>query len=691
MQIKKTKINSIPTVAKIVATKATPTGAKISTAKVTPTVAKIVTAKSFPRVAKITAAKATPTVAKISAAKATPTIAKIPAAKSLPRVAKILLPKLASIEIKNLNKKKSNSTLLFKLNLNSYFKLNIKTNNLLTNTRTDTKNICLNYYLNIYLYNLKKIKRKLYTCISVIRALSLSNLNLIELNYSILLNKNINYLRIKNQTLSCVYKNLLLPTLKLNNFDLILSFYNHHQTLFIIKSIETLKNNRYFNYNLIIQKNIFMFHFNFIKLYNTNNIELNKNKFYLLKLYSYKFLISFIFSRKINSITPKLLNFFLLKTKKNTINLLKNLLWKNTNKTKFNPISSSYLYYLNRLNDKIDYLDNNTTNKNLQAIDKLKNIRNLFYSFLDTKEKALKSKYGIFRNKNKTRDFKSLKWRANIILFLKKNKINKNIKFKIERKRKSNSKLNFAPKLKSRKRYWRKASRFSSDLKIKKLVSNNATFNYKYNQELISLIFGFKINIYFINALSFTRFDFHLKQEEKRKLLRKKRSSLIFINQLEREFIQRYKFVANYLQDFARIGFISLYTKDLSFLVKFIAFQISHLQKNRKETKLIRFIIKAIKIFSAQRQEVLGLKVEFKGRVNRWRRTKIIKGKRGVIPYNSYATRLEYATATAVTRKGALGIRLWVYYNLNVDTGYERYIKVNKILKYKQIKTKFIN
>jgi hypothetical protein len=54
-------------------------------------------------------------------------------------------------------------------------------------------------------------------------------------------------------------------------------------------------------------------------------------------------------------------------------------------------------------------LDNNTTNKNLEAINKLKNIRNLFYSFLDAKEKTLKSKYGIFRNKNKTRDFKSLK------------------------------------------------------------------------------------------------------------------------------------------------------------------------------------------------------------------------------------------------------------------------------------------
>ena len=148
------------------------------------------------------------------------------------------------------------------------------------------------------------------------------------------------------------------------------------------------------------------------------------------------------------------------------------------------------------------------------------------------------------------------------------------------------------------------------------------------------------------------------------------------------------------MQDFARIGFISLYTKDLTFLVKFIAFQISHLQKNRKETKLIRFLIKAIKIFSAQRSEVLALKIEFKGRVNRWRRTKIITGKRGVIPYNSYNTRLEYATATAVTRKGALGIRLWIYYkgsiNLEIESSYAKYIKTNKILQYKEFQLKFL-
>jgi hypothetical protein len=105
--------------------------------------------------------------------------------------------------------------------------------------------------------------------------------------------------------------------------------------------------------------------------------------------------------------------------------------------------------------------------------------------------------------------------------------------------------------------------------------------------------------------------------EEKKKVLRNKKSSLLFINKLERDFVKRYKFIANYLQDFARVGFIALYTKDLSFLVKFIAFQIANLQKNRKETRLIKFIIKAIKVFSSQREEVIALKIQFKGRVNR--------------------------------------------------------------------------
>jgi hypothetical protein len=81
--------------------------------------------------------------------------------------------------------------------------------------------------------------------------------------------------------------------------------------------------------------------------------------------------------------------------------------------------------------------------------------------------------------------------------------------------------------------------------------------------------------------------------------------------------INRYKYVAIYIKDLIRISFISLYMKNPTFLAKFVAFQLSKLPRNRKETKFIRFTTKVIKIFTAQRKEMLGMRIKFKGRVNR--------------------------------------------------------------------------
>jgi hypothetical protein len=81
--------------------------------------------------------------------------------------------------------------------------------------------------------------------------------------------------------------------------------------------------------------------------------------------------------------------------------------------------------------------------------------------------------------------------------------------------------------------------------------------------------------------------------------------------------IERYKYIAVYIQDLVRVSFLSLFLKKPTFLATFIAFQMAKLPRNRKETKLTRFIIKVVKIFSSQRKEMVGMKIEFKGRVNR--------------------------------------------------------------------------
>jgi hypothetical protein len=82
-----------------------------------------------------------------------------------------------------------------------------------------------------------------------------------------------------------------------------------------------------------------------------------------------------------------------------------------------------------------------------------------------------------------------------------------------------------------------------------------------------------------------------------------------FLERIEHDLIQRYKYIAIYLQDFVRVCVLSFFLKKPTFLVNFIAFQIAKLPKNRKETTFIRFLIKFIKIFAAQRSDKLNLKV----------------------------------------------------------------------------------
>jgi hypothetical protein len=106
-----------------------------------------------------------------------------------------------------------------------------------------------------------------------------------------------------------------------------------------------------------------------------------------------------------------------------------------------------------------------------------------------------------------------------------------------------------------------------------------------------------------------------------------------------------------------------------------------------------------VKIFSSQRIEMIGLKIEFKGRVNRWRRTKIIRGIGGskiLLPLYSYDTQIEFGSSKSITRKGALGIRLWLCYKYffgcilsEVILGYVKYAQNLKLKAVRRFLNKF--
>ena len=120
-----------------------------------------------------------------------------------------------------------------------------------------------------------------------------------------------------------------------------------------------------------------------------------------------------------------------------------------------------------------------------------------------------------------------------------------------------------------------------------------------------------------------------------------------------------------------------------------MAFQLSKLPRNRKETNFIRFLIKVIKTFAAERKEILGIRIRFKGRVNRWRRTKFILGNRGTLPLQTISERIEQGTAQAVNKKGAVGIRIWLRYKQSFSFVLRNhiltYLNYSKALKMRKI------
>jgi ribosomal protein S3 len=205
-----------------------------------------------------------------------------------------------------------------------------------------------------------------------------------------------------------------------------------------------------------------------------------------------------------------------------------------------------------------------------------------------------------------------------------------------------------------RRRRFKRKSRFNDKIRI--------TENYtklKENRNALGLLINKKVNFFFINALALTKYAYNVQRKWDKK---PKRSPNKYLQNLERDLINKYKYVAIYIKDFIRICFIGMFLKKPTFIARFIAFLIAELPKNRKETTFLRCVMKIVRIFSAERGEIVGLRIKFKGRVNRWRRTKALIGKRGFIATNTISKRIIYGTAHAINRKGAIGIGLWIYY-----------------------------
>ncbi len=267
------------------------------------------------------------------------------------------------------------------------------------------------------------------------------------------------------------------------------------------------------------------------------------------------------------------------------------------------------------------------------------------------------------------------------------------------------------------KRIYRKITPQTFGIKLKGNTSNIGVFSRRRFNQLKNLVLrrtDTRRSLYRINGISFTRFIFN--KESLTKLLKwhssvvssnnqpeisiirkvinelsqagpfnkNVKTSSAFLRSIERERVSRFRYVAVYIQDLIRVTFFAIYIKKASFLASFFAFTLGKLPRNRKETTFLRFLIKLLKVFSSQRKEMLGVRIRFQGRVNRWRRTKHILGEKGVIPFYTYRSRMDYGSAQAITRKGAQGIKIWLCYQSYFSTDLKKaiysYMSIPKLL-----------
>ena len=84
--------------------------------------------------------------------------------------------------------------------------------------------------------------------------------------------------------------------------------------------------------------------------------------------------------------------------------------------------------------------------------------------------------------------------------------------------------------------------------------------------------------------------------------------------------------------------------------------------------------MKTLLNLSGNRPEIIGLRIQVKGRFDRWRRTKSIIAMSGTIPYQSFNTYIEYGSSTSFIKKGSFGVRLWLHYSPEFLIKYKKHM-----------------
>lgn len=493
--------------------------------------------------------------------------------------------------------------------------------------------ICLNYFFNLLFQN-SDIKR----------ILSILN-NSKKMFYSLLLEKIkksiLNYLFI----LSYQKKILLTKLLNLKK-----SSVTQKQTNSILNSP---KENLVLN-NIILKKKFYIWkQINEIEKISSNSLNIWKTQYFLLKPHFFKN------SRKFN------LNKNLSKIKRKTF-YKQYILKQCYKKLKFRR----KLFLINFHQHLLMFQKNGLLNLFLENSDKFLNNNSNQENFFKNIQKNIpltKKQYVQLKNINKLSKLKKQKF-----LYILKS---------------ITSSSNFMRK---------KFSRFLSNKTNKKaaLHQKGILLNISNLEKGLHLLTKCNVQLIFVNALSFVHYPFlvkNTKNVEKQKQMVKQRFRNF--DKVHKNLVKRWQRIGFWTFDLINISIISMFMKNTDLLAKFISYQLSLLPKNRRQTTFLKFISKIVLNFKGERKEIVGFKMRFKGRFNRWSRTKTWTANVGTIWFQTYNVCLNYSYEKGIVKKGVFSIKIWMQYenkfNKTLKNNFVSYFNYSKIKNVKD--KKFLN
>jgi hypothetical protein len=540
---------------------------------------------------------------------------------------------------------------------------------------------------NSFIYN-NKMKQLLW-----FKYLQKKNfLNLSSYNNWILLKKKLLILKNLNKTIPFI--NILILFSKLNkNNNILYAYY-----LLLLKKKSLI--NDFLNYQKLLYIHFF---FKFFKINSIFSLILEKSFFNIFNILNYNYnsvLIQGQLNKKELNFTENLNR----KEKILTLTKVKNLNISLIQKFKVSKLVKNFNIHNKIINKKDFYLTRKLIPIREMAV--LRKIERLKYTNnIKTKWKYLSFFMMRFYNKfnfdkNFTRKFKNENMIRKYLELM-----SKHIYYTLPK----------IKKIKSFKKEFSNKDILNSDynkslninLFYQKLIEKNSIITkFKWHFSLEDLLLALKIilqtnvNIFFINSLTFLKYQTRFIDIEENENIKKLGAKLLWrkirlqkinastqIKWLVKQpnlIERRGKRKGPFLQDFVFLALIALTNRQFKPLLRFINFQTKNIGKTKRQIPFLRFLMRILSNLAGGLIKIKGMRIQFKGRFDRWNRTKSLIFTTGNIPLQRKDIDIEYSSTKGMVKKGTYGIRFWVWYGTNYHIKYNKFFKTfwyNSIIK----------